>query len=59
MQGGGYILIHDYSIRSNGFIGVKKACDNFLYNLQKIEYIAIDIPETTHLLIKKVKRVEA
>ena len=50
---GGYILIHDYNVKSDGFTGVKRACDSFFSNLQGNVYATIEIPETTHIIVRK------
>lgn len=48
---GGYILIHDYLPKLNGFDGVRVAVDAFLKGRSDFEHTTV--PETTHLILRK------
>lgn len=49
---GGFVMIHDYLPKLGGFDGVRRAVDGFLDG--RDDYEAIPIPETTHLVLRKL-----
>lgn len=51
LEPGGYVLIHDYLPKRDGFDGVRLAVDAFLDGRRDFEMLAI--PETTHLILRK------
>ncbi|MBO6688641.1 MAG: class I SAM-dependent methyltransferase [Henriciella sp.] len=48
----GYVLIHDYLPKLNGFDGVRLAVDEFLKG--RSDFVQMTVPETTHLILKKI-----
>ena len=48
---GGYVFIHDYLPKLNGFDGVRIAIDDFLKG--RSDYERFEVPESTHLVLKK------
>jgi hypothetical protein len=48
---GGYVLIHDYLPKRDGFDGVRLAVDGFLDG--RTDFDSFEVPETTHLILRK------
>lgn len=48
---GGYVLIHDYLPKLDGFDGVRLAVDGFLDG--RGDFDRFEVPETTHLILRK------
>lgn len=48
---GGYVLIHDYLPKKDGFDGVRLAVDGFLDG--RTDFDRFEVPETTHLILRK------
>lgn len=54
LQKNGYIILHDYEVKKEGFVGVKRAVDEYLKTIESKNIDIINIPETTHIILKKL-----